>query len=110
MKPTALFDIRLLLAILLLATQSCGDEVREFDGFTQTELEYLLAGEGGKIWLRTGRQVDDVAIEQEGCTSDNYLLFLTADNSIGKPKPLLYGYNPTICDSLDFCTINPDFL
>ena len=31
------------------------------------------------------------------------------DNAIGKPKPIIYGYDPTVCDSLDFCAANPDF-
>ena len=88
---------------------SCEDKVREFDGFTQKELEFLLSGAEGKTWLRTERMENDIPIEFQDCSEDNYIIFVPINNAIGKPKPLLYGYNPAKCDSLDFCTINPAF-
>ncbi len=97
------------LAIFFAIAIGCSDEVREFDGFTQKELEYLLTGENGKIWLRTERWENDTEVEFDECSTDNYLIFVAVADSIGKPKPLVYGYNATICDSLDFCTANPDF-
>jgi len=97
------------LALFLALFVACADKVREFDGFNQKELEYLLTGEAGKIWLRTVRMENDTEVEFDECSTDNYLIFLPVANAIGKPKPLIYGYNPTICDSLDFCISNPDF-
>jgi hypothetical protein len=97
------------LALFFAIAIGCSDEVREFNGFTQKELEFLLTGENGKIWLRTERMENDTEVEFDDCTSDNYLIFVAVANATGKPKPLIYGYNPTICDSLDFCTANPDF-
>jgi hypothetical protein len=84
--------------------------VQEFSGFNQKELEFLLASYEGKIWERISRQEDGEEIVFEDCELDNYLIFLEENvNNAGELKPLLYAYNPNICDSLDFCSLHPDF-
>ena len=92
------------LAILLF---SCDDKVRKFSGFTQKEMEHLLASDESKAWLRISKEEDGDVIEPDDCGMDNYLIFVPGN--LGDPKPLLYAYNPAICDSLDFCNQYPDF-
>ena len=86
---------------------SCEDKVKKFDGFTQKEMEYLLAGEEAKAWERIGKVENGSALVLEDCDLENYLILV--QGSLGNPKPLLYAYNPSICDSLDFCNLHPDF-
>lgn len=93
--------------LLILLFSFCGDKVREFDGFTQKEMEYLLSSDEGKIWEQISREEDGEVIVPDDCSMENYLIFIQGD--LGQPKPLLYTYNPTICDSLDFCIQHPDF-
>ena len=94
----------LLLAISLL---SCNDKVRVFSGFTQTEMEFLLASYEGKAWERISREEDGEEVTLEGCELDNFLFFV--QDEVGEPKPLLFAYNNQVCDSLDICTLYPDF-
>jgi len=79
----------------------------EFNGFIQSELEYLLASEVGKVWERISKEEDGQEILPGDCDMENHLIFLPG--KVGDPKPLLYAYNPLICDSLDFCIQYPDF-
>jgi hypothetical protein len=89
---------------------SCKDKVQEFSGFNQKELEFLLASYEGKIWERISREENGEEIVFEDCELDNYLIFLEENvNNAGELKPLLYAYNPNLCDSLDFCSLHPDF-
>lgn len=86
---------------------SCKDQVKEYSGFTQKELEYLLASTEIKVWERVSREEDGVEVISDDCGMDNFLIFVQGD--VGKPKDLLYAYNPNMCDSLDFCNLHPDF-
>lgn len=94
----------LLLSILF---SFCKDKVKEFDGFTQKEMEYLLASDELKAWERISQEEDGEVIVPDDCGMDNYMIFI--QGSPGQPKALLYAYNPLICDSLDFCNLHPDF-
>ena len=96
-----------LLIIFVILIFSCGDKVRPFQGFTQKELEHLLSSDESKAWLRVSKEEDGVVIEPDDCGMDNYLIFVPGN--LGDPKPLLYSYNPVICDSIDFCNLNPEF-
>lgn len=93
--------------LVLFIFSSCGDKVKEFDGFVQGELEYLLASDTLKIWERIGQEENGEAVIPDDCDLENYLIFI--QDELGQPKPLLYSYNPLICDSLDFCLQHPDF-
>lgn len=93
--------------IFIILFYSCEDKVKEFSGFTQTELEYLLSSEEGKVWERVSKEEDGNDISLEDCDLENYLIFLSGN--VGDEKPLLYSYNPAICDSLEFCDLHPDF-
>ena len=93
--------------LLLFLFSFCKDKVKKFNGFTQKEMEYLLSSDEFKAWERISKKEDGVEIEPDDCGLDNYLLFL--QGTVGEPKPLLYAYNPLICDSLDFCMQHPDF-
>jgi hypothetical protein len=53
--------------ILTTALYSCKDQVKEFSGFTQKELEYLLASDEGKVWQRLSRQVDGEDVTLTDC-------------------------------------------
>lgn len=86
---------------------SCKDKVTKFNGFTQSELEYLLAAEEGKVWERISKEEDGEEIIPSDCEMDNYLIL--GPGNTGQEKPLLYAYNPAVCDSLDFCQLHPDF-
>jgi len=97
----------LLYFYFLILVFSCGDKVKKFDGFTQSALEFLLASDNSKSWLRISQEEDGQEIEPGDCGMDNYLVFLPGN--VGDPKPLLYAYNPLICDSLEFCIQHPDF-
>jgi hypothetical protein len=92
---------------LVILIFSCEDKVNEFNGFTQIELEFLLSSDGAKAWERISKEEDGEEIIPGECDMDNYLIFVPGD--IGEEKPLLYAYNPSICDSMDFCTLHPDF-
>jgi hypothetical protein len=85
----------------------CSDEVKQYDGFIQKEMEYLLAADNIKIWERIAKEENGEAVIPDDCGLDNYLIFYSG--GVGDPKPLLYAYNPLICDSLDFCLQHPDF-
>jgi len=93
--------------LLILLFSFCKDKVKRFNGFTQKEMEYLLASDDFKIWERIAKEEDGEEILPDECGMENYLIFL--QGSIGQLKPLLYAYNPLICDSLDFCMQHPDF-
>ena len=93
--------------ITLLFLFACKDKVKKFDGFTQKELEYLLSSSGGKVWERISRFEDGQEMQLEPCEAENYLLLYAGD--VGKPKKLVYAYNPETCDSADFCMLHPDF-
>lgn len=97
----------ILFLLLTFMFSFCKDKVKEFDGFTQKELEYLLASDELKVWERISQEEDGEVIVPDDCGKDNYLIFLQGNS--GQPKPLLYAYNPQICDSLDFCNLHPDF-
>ena len=86
---------------------TCKDNVKEFSGFTQKELEYLLAADDIKVWERVSIKEGGDEIVPDDCGMDNYLIFM--QGSLGAPKPLLYVYNPLICDSTNFCIQHPDF-
>ncbi len=92
---------------LIFILSFCGDKVREFDGFNQKEMEYLLSSSEAKVWERISREEDGEEILPDDCGMNNYIIFL--QGNLGLPKPLLYAYDPTICDSLDFCIQHPDF-
>ncbi len=92
---------------IIFAFYSCKDKVKEFSGFTQKELEFLLSSTDAKVWERVSREEDGEEVIPDDCSMDNYIIFLQGD--VGKPKDLLYAYNPGICDSLDFCNLHPDF-
>jgi len=92
--------------LLLILPVSCSDQVTKFNGFTQKELEYLLASDEGKVWERVSKDEDGEEIIPDDCAMDNYLIFLSG--KLGDEKPLLYAYNPLICDSTDFCMEYPD--
>lgn len=96
--------VLILSAILFL---TCDDKVKKFSGFTQKEMEFLLASEDAKVWERISTEENGEEIILDDCGIDNYLIFL--QGSTGQPKPLLYAYNPLICDSLEFCLKHPDF-
>ncbi len=85
---------------------SCKEKVQEFSGFTQKEMEYLLASQELKIWQRISREENEEEIMLEGCDLENYLFFV--QGQVGNPKPLLYAYNPSSCDSLEFCNLHPE--
>lgn len=87
--------------------EACTDKVRKFSGFNQAEIEFLLASDNVKIWERIGQEAGGEEIVPDDCGMDNYLIFV--QGSVGEQKPLLYAYNPSICDSLDFCAQHPDF-
>jgi hypothetical protein len=89
---------------------SCKDKVQEFSGFNQKELEFLLSSYEGKAWERISREEDGEEVVFEDCGLENYLIFLEDNvSNAGELKPLLYAYNPNLCDSLDFCSLHPDF-
>jgi len=92
---------------LLLFMLSCSDKLRKYDGFIQSELEYLLASDVGKVWERVSVEEDGQAVPATECDMDNFLIFWPGN--VGEEKPLLYAYNPGICDSIDFCSLRPDF-
>lgn len=92
---------------LLFVFSLCSDKVNQFDGFTQKEMEHLLASDEFKIWERIAQEENGDEIIPDDCGLENYLIFL--QGNVGEPKPLLYAYNPTLCDSLDFCLQHPDF-
>jgi hypothetical protein len=101
---------RIFIFILFVFMLSCKDKVQEFSGFNQKELEFLLASYEGKIWERISREENGEEIILEDCDLENYLIFLESNvNNVGEQKPLLYAYNPNTCDSLDFCSLHPDF-
>ncbi|MCK5209374.1 MAG: hypothetical protein KAQ79_15175, partial [Cyclobacteriaceae bacterium] len=81
--------------------------MKQFNGFTQKEMEYLLASDDFKVWERISQEENGEEILPDDCGMENYLIFL--QGSVGQPKPLLYAYNPLLCDSLDFCDQHPDF-
>jgi hypothetical protein len=84
--------------------------VQEFSGFNQKELEFLLSSYEGKAWERISREEDGEEVVFEDCGLENYLIFLEDNvSNAGELKPLLYAYNPNLCDSLDFCSLHPDF-
>ncbi len=94
------------------AAFSCNDVVKKYDGFTQREMEFLLASYGGKIWQRVSRTEDGQEITPDDCGLENYMIF-TANTQqpvvVGSPKPLFYAYNPVNCDSLAFCASFPEY-
>lgn len=94
-------------SLILFALYSCKDKVKEFSGFTQKELEYLIASTNAKVWERVSREEDGEEVFPDDCGMDNFLIF--EQGNVGAPKKLLYAYNPGICDSLDFCNLHPDF-
>ena len=94
-------------SIFLLFLLSCSDKLRKYNGFIQSELEYLLASDPGKAWERVSVEEDGQVIEPSDCDMDNFLIFW--QGNVGEEKPLLYAYNPSVCDSLEFCSIHPDF-
>ncbi|MCG8307716.1 MAG: hypothetical protein MI975_10035 [Cytophagales bacterium] len=102
-----MFKNSVLFSCLIVLIFSCGDKVQPFNGFTQKEMEFLLASDESKAWLRISKEEDGEIIEPDDCGMDNYLVFVPG--SLGDPKPLLYAYNPLICDSLEFCMQHPDF-
>jgi hypothetical protein len=93
--------------LLLLFILSCSDKVTKYKGFIQSELEYLLASDEAKAWERVSVEEDGQIIVPGDCDMDNFLIF--GQGQVGSEKPLLYAYNPTICDSLEFCDLHPDF-
>lgn len=93
--------------LLIFLFSFCKDKVKQFNGFTQKEMEYLLASDDFKVWERISQQENGEEILPDDCGMENYLIFL--QGSVGQPKPLLYAYNPLLCDSLDFCDQHPDF-
>ena len=97
----------ILLLLLIFMFSFCKDKVKKFDGFTQNEMEYLLASDELKVWERISQEEDGETIIPGDCGIDNYLIFI--QGKLGEPKPLLYAYNPQICDSLDFCKLHTDF-
>lgn len=92
---------------IILSFAACKDNVKEFSGFTQKEMEFLLASYELKVWERISRMENGEEVIPGDCGLDNYLIFVTGN--IGVPKNLFYAYNPGICDSLDFCNLHPDF-
>jgi len=99
-------QIAFILFFAALIIFSCKEKVQEFSGFTQKEMEYLLASQEVKIWQRISREENEEDVVLEGCDLENYLFFV--QGQVGNPKPLLYAYNPSNCDSLDFCNLHPD--
>ena len=97
------FFYLLFLSIIL----SCSDKLRKYNGFVQSELEYLLASDPGKAWERVSVEEDGQEIAPTDCDMDNFLIFW--QGNVGEEKPLLYAYNSSICDSLEFCNLHPDF-
>ncbi|MCK5369006.1 MAG: hypothetical protein KAQ62_10655, partial [Cyclobacteriaceae bacterium] len=93
--------------LLIFLFSFCKDKVKQFNGFTQKEMEYLLASDDFKVWERISQEENGEEILPDDCGMENYLIFL--QGSVGQPKPLLYAYNPLLCDSLDFCDQHPDF-
>ena len=104
MRPIRIILVAIFVIIL---SDACEEKVNQFNGFNQTELEYLLTSDDGKAWERVSKEEDGEEIIPGDCDMDNYLIFLPG--STGDPKPLLYAYNPSICDSADFCAEYPDF-
>ncbi len=92
---------------LIFVFSFCDDKVKKYNGFTQKEMEYLLASEDFKIWERIAQEEDGEEILPGDCDMGNNIIFL--QGSVGESKPLLYAYDPLICDSLDFCIQHPDF-
>lgn len=91
---------------------SCKDVVKEYDGFTQKEMEFLLASYGGKVWQRIARIEDGEEIMPDDCGLDNFMIFIANAQQpviVGSPKTLLYAYNPVVCDSLEFCATYPEY-
>jgi hypothetical protein len=86
---------------------NCGEPVREFDGFVKGQIEYLIGGGEGKAWELVSRTIDGSAAGPGTCESGSFWLFVPDGRS--GPNPLLYAYDPAICDSADFCSAFPDF-
>ncbi len=99
--------IRSFWIFVALALASCGDPVPEYDGFNKNQVEFLLAGTAGKVWQLTSRTVDDQMAEVDPCEEGGLLVFLP--DSRNDNKPLLYAYDPTVCDSLTFCNAFPGY-
>jgi len=97
----------ILFFLVMLGLLSCNDKVKEFSGFTQKEMEFLLASYDGKVWERLSREENGEEVPLEGCELDNFLIFV--QGRVGEPKPLLFAYNSVACDSLDICDLYPDF-
>ena len=95
-----------LIVYILILFISCEDKVKEFDGFTQKELEFLLSSDEGKAWQRIAKQEDGNDVVLDGCDLDNFLFYVPG--TVGAEKPLLYAYNPNLCDSLEFCELRPE--
>jgi hypothetical protein len=93
--------------LLLVVAFSCTDKVTKYKGFIQSELEFLLASDEGKVWERISVEEDGQIVPPGDCDMDNLLIF--GPGLVGAEKPLLYGYNPTVCDSLEFCQLRPEF-
>lgn len=93
--------------LFIILFSFCKNQVKQYNGFTQSEMEYLLASDDIKIWERISQEENGEVIIPDDCGMENYLIFI--QGSIGQPKPLLYSYNPLLCDSLDFCDQHPDF-
>lgn len=97
----------LIFLFVFISLLSCNDKVKKFSGYTQKEMEFLMASYEAKVWERISREEDGEEINLEGCELDNFLVFV--QGTVGEPKPLLFAYNPTVCDSLDICTLYPNF-
>ena len=95
----------LLLSIFLLSL--CGEKVREFNGFTQKEMEFLLASDDIKAWERISRLEDGEEVEFDPCEFNHFIYF--EQGGVGSPKPLYYSYNTSNCDSVEFCDRRPGF-
>ena len=61
---------------LILLFSYCDDKVKEFDGFPQKEMEYLLASDDAKVWERTAKEENGEEVIPDDCGMDNYLIFI----------------------------------
>ena len=57
----------LIFLLITISLLSCNDKVKVFSGFTQTEMEFLLASYEGKAWERISREEDgeEVTLEDD---------------------------------------------
>lgn len=91
----------------VISLLACEKPVREFNGFTKAELEFLLAGDSAHVWQRVSRSEDGEEIDFSDCRKNNRMIFHAAD--LDGVQKLLYAYDTNVCDSAGFCNEFPAY-